>query len=153
MTSGLFSRILFLLRLEEVYHYYYHITQEYEVPPGAGFEMLIGPPKGWVWIIYTSFGDAYDKETGATVRSFNFGFWHKGPNMLWHYDPAESSLMNFEYPHVDIVPPGEVYRIRFINDEDKTIIFDITCHIIEIPEEEWERAKQILKKFITGGGR
>jgi len=137
---------------------FWHETAYYIIPPRLSVTVRWGPkePDKVFHVFALTFGKPRNYFTGEVVYTDEVYFWHRGREMIWHFDPLCESILNFEYPHEVIATSKEPLEIEFRNDtSDLTVIIDISvwlfeCHVDDTPLIE-EYMKGIINFFRLFG--
>jgi len=127
---------------------FWHDTMLMIFPPGARLTMIYRPREGYRYLIFgVTMGKVRDYETGDTLTTDDYGFWHRHSQMRWHWDPGVESIYEFEYPQWIEVTRDDPCEFEFYNDTGLTIIQDFSVWLFECGEAQW---RQYVKPYLKG---
>jgi len=129
---------------------YTHQTISGTVPPieatrGRPVSGYITPPEwAYKWRIFSLiFG-----ELSPAGVSDKFTIVHWGPMVTRHEDPWIHSIVDREYPLLDVLGPGEKHGIEIYNRTGEAQTFDVTVHLVEFRSEKtWNEYRALVEEM------
>jgi len=128
---------------------FWHDTSYIILPPKLSVMVRWGPKEvdRIFHVFMVTFGKPRDFFTGEVVYTDEVYFWHRGKEMIWHYDPLVESIVNYEYPHDVTATTMEPLEIEFHNDtEDLTIIIDVSIWLFEYHRDD----APLIEEYMRG---
>jgi len=128
---------------------FWHDTAYFILPPKLTVLVRWGPkdPDRVFHVFALTFGKPRNFYAGEVVYTDEVYFWHRGREMVWHYDPLTESILNYEYPHEVMATSREPLEIEFHNDtEDLTVIIDVSVWLFEYHKDD----AKVVEEYIRG---
>lgn len=124
-----------------------HETAYYIIPPFFDLTLRWGPAEeDKVYLIFAlSFGKPRNYVTGEVVYTDEIGFWHRGRNMLLHWDPLVESITGIVYPHITPATKEDPFEIRFVNRTEFPVIMDVSVWFFSYTKKDHERMLELLR--------
>lgn len=128
----------------------WHDTSVNTFPPGARLSVSWAPTGRVVYLVFgMTFGHPRDVATGNVLTTPLFGFWHKHPEMLWHWDPMVESVYLYRHPHLLKVTRNTPIELEWYNNTLFTISQDVTIWLFEVTEDDWETVQAYFDGILN----
>jgi len=128
---------------------FWHETAYFVIPPKLSVLVRWGPkdPDRVFHVFALTFGKPKNFYTGEVVYTDKVYFWHRGREMVWHYDPLVESIVDYEYPHEVRATAKEPLEIEFHNDTDNlTVAIDVSAWLFEYHKDD----AKVFDEYVRG---